>query len=1312
MSGPSNNKRSILKAIAICISTLALVSIGALFCLPMLLTTSFGKEWLLSEVGERSGYKLQIDNLDLSWFGSQRAQGIKGENAKEQIFITCAEALTDASLWDLLIKRDLGHLKLLVPDLEVSGIRLGAVFRAPKPYIPNPVIAGFSPGSTTEFTGFEKGHIVIENGKIALKPAGFEPIHFEQIAMSLDMLSKEDAALQLSCATSQKQLLGEIALKASVSSLSSAFPNLAILASVKQLPVLGIDQLVSVFSPNLNGLIYEALGQTVDMQCQINAAKGNFDVSMNARSPQLSASVATKTENGVISLKSPATLKLNLTPALFQKIGKLSPSLGNLALSQTAILEGNLSQFSCKVPTSANDLLSSSFQATLSAPSPWNFSLNGAPLSFSNLKLLASSLSIEKELEIDLTSVIEIQMQKGSLAIGGRITQPFSKAPGGSLSVNATQFPTGLIGPSTLPAILGPTANLKGSFTLDANPKLHLSWQSQFLDIPSLDVDLNNLVKLTYPAKFTLRLNPQMAINSELKLVKADPIEGTLQNLSFPREDMKQLSLDVVMYAGQIAFAGSYPLNISQLKASLSVKTLSQILLEITSDPLKATLSGAYLPKTSEFVLNKQLEVQYTLDNNLLKSLSPNAPALAKPAPIRLTVDSFTYPISNAELFKLSLKGTLSCPSMTLGAEPKTITLQNTNLPFEWDAKGKTAQVQLSSEVQNSLPKPGSMQGQFRLTNFATKEGIDFNKAEILGTLDLQNLSSSLLDALSGHPSLSTITGGSFSGKLKLQSTPLKQNIAIKWVSPNINIDSAFEIVSTGINLQGTSNQATWILTPESYKVLDRFITGPNNAAVPFEILEPSIFTISLNALSIPTIPKQETTSLGSRIPDILFDLNKIKLGLAGHNPKLSFLDKSSKETIQLSNFVFGLDTNGSGTPLTASLDGDVVTLKSSTSSQEAAKKGVLSLKAKITPPSENKGQFDLSQLGCNLQMTAQQFPSRALDIIARAKGRTDLPFTTIFGEMINAKVATDIKNLSGPLSIHIDAPRTHLEVDGNLANGALTLLKPLYAQTKITPEMSKLFLKEVNPLNLSYIYSEDPITLEIPSNGFYFPLYPRDLSKMTIPSATIELGKIACRNEGNVNITLGLLKSQEFNKNGELLLWFAPIDLSIKQGVTSIERTEVLLANTYDICLWGNIDLVKEYVDMILGLTSQTLSKAFGVKKLPENYVLTLPMKGPLNNVQINTSKATAKIALLLAWQHANDAGAFGNSTAGAILGGLMETVAKLPDSDAKVPPAKHPFPWEVGKPPKKPKKTSQEKKRQFKSNEKPFKQILKVIR
>lgn len=1377
-NGIKEKNNSILKTVSKYLGALAVLAIAAVFCLPWFFSTSTGKGILIKIISEKSGFNVEIEDLSLSWLGPQSANKINAQNPKEKITASCQEVTTDASLWSLF-KNDVGHLKLVVPFLQTTRTFTPSNAQAPKEFLkrdsqnllwkPNLGSKGvlqfplkkttFKPATLAVLPSIEmanipiKGHILVEKGKVELNLPGLEPIHFDEIALTLDRATKEEVALILNCTTNQQGVLGSIAAKGSASRLNASFPSIALQASVTQLPVLGIDQLASIFAPKLSGLIYTAIGSKIDMQCNLVLAKGNFDLSLNAQSPQMSVRIATKTEGGIISLKSPATFNFNLTPALLQKVAKLVPSVQPLILNNPALIEGTLSQFSCTIPTKAEDLLKCSLQAKMAAQAPLSLKLNGAALALNTLSFTANTPLLEKEITLSLNSSLQTEAQTGGLAIQGNILAPFSNAPKGTLSVNADKLPTDLIaivsGSSTLLSpFLGPTADVKGTVHFNkANPTLHLSWQSQFLNIPSFDLSLSNTLTLLSPAKFTFGLNPKALSEGQIKLIKTSPFEGILQSLVIP-PDIKNTRIEAIINTEKLSFSGAFPLNISNVEAMLQIKTLDQILFTIKSTPLQASLSGAFKPNTSEFVLNKPLSIQYTLDGPSLSTLVPSAPALAKPATIQLFIDPFSFPLSKMHMRAMNLKGKLSSPQVALNSQGNVITLQDMSVPFQWDAESKTASLQLTSQVQNPSGDAGSMQGQFILSNFLLENGINLNRASIIGSLDLQNLSSKLLDAFYRHAPLSVIIGPIFSSKMKFQSTIDKQNIAIKWVSPNLNIDSAFVIDNTGLQLQGTTNQLSWILTPESYKVLDQMITGPkwmsfrnpesseielvsskknrakNNAPnhqriepkapakpqpSPFEISEPSTFLISLSKLSLPVIAKQEMKSLGSRIPHIVFDLTKLQLNATGRNTKLSFLDKTSKETIQLTNISFSVNKPADKGPLTASFDSGVVTLSGSTAAPESVKNGSISLDGKLLQPSNNSGIFDLSQLICSLQMKIQQLPSRALDIIARVHGRTDLPFSTTFGEMINATAAFDLKNFSGPFSMNINTPRTRLDIEGNLANGAVLLKNTAHAQMKITPDLSRLVLKEVNPLNLSYFYSQDPITLEIPAAGFYLPLHPFDLSKVTIPKAKIELGKIACKNEGNVNITLGLLKNKQVNKGGELGLWFAPIDLSIKQGIVDIERTEILLADSFDICTWGKIDLVKDYVDMILGLTAQTLGKAFGIQNLPENYVLTLPMKGPSNNVQINTDKATTKVALLLAWQTQSRTGIGGD--AGAILGGLLGKIATLPDSNAKVPPPKHPFPWEVSRA-RRTSDTPHEKKKQFKTKDKPLKQILKVIR
>jgi hypothetical protein len=1326
-NGVPSHKTSTGKWIA---SILAIFLILLLLCflmLPMLFSTGPGKKYLLKMIENRTGFQMEIEELSLSWFGTQRAAGVKGQNGKEQVGLTAEEIRSSSSLWKIVFSNDLGQTQIVAPVVTICKAFQPAAYQNKRPvlkaasFVPRVQLAAANRWVSPAY----RGKIVVNQGKVAFNTPGVEPMTFDQIEASLDMASKDEVALAFSCTTNPQ---GQIAVKASAGHLSAPYPSFAVQSSIQQMPVQGLDQLASLFYPEMSGLIYSFVGPTINLGCNLSASSGNFDLRLNALSSQITAYVATQSLNGMLSLKSPAELQYNFTPAFLQKMAKVFPALENVTLTQPALVQATVEQFSCPVPSGLEDLLKSSFQASMTAPPQIALRVNGNPVFLGNLSARASSPSLEQHLVASLSSALAVQERQGAIQIEADIQQPFNpEGMRGSVGVNAKGFPVGLLGDAALSNIVGQTADLTVTAELQpGNKKVHMSWQSDFLKIPAIDLSMGNAWTLSSPSPFAFALNTRwintLLPKDQIQLAKADPFQGTIQSLTVPVGGLKNMQMELVLNTGQMAFTGCNPFTIAKMQNRLSIQTFDQINLQIDGDPIKGSLALAYNPSAGTATLTKPLALQWMLDPATLKTMVPSAPALAKPTVVEFSLDPFVIPVANVDVYKLKLKGQISNSEMTLGQVNKQVALLATNMPFQWDPMAKTATMQISSQVRNPGGNNGTLQGDFSLSNFTIDKGLDLNTANLQGDLQLQNLSSLLLDAFSGR-SLSTIVGPVFTSRFKLQSSSAdKQTLAVKWTSDNLSVDTGFAMNNGILQLQGGNQQISWTLTPESYKVLDAWIVSANQQLVPFEIKEPSVFSITLSKLSLPVAPGQEPkpapkdqactqglagAQLASRFPSFAFDLSKLELNASARNPKLTFYDRSSHETIQLSNLSVGLNKQ-KGTPVTVSMDSNVTTQNAQSGN---AKNGSISLSGNLAQTLTPQGAFDVSKLTCSLHFKAQQLPSRALDIVARAKGRTDFPFTTVFGNVINATVDIDLNQFSGPVSVNVNTPNTRAAVNGTVAGGILTLKEDAHVQMKVTPEASRLVLKEVNPLNLSYFYSQAPVTLEIPAHGFAFRLYPFDYGKITIPNATIELGKILCKNEGNVNIALGLLKSKQFEKSKELMLWFAPIELHIAQGIADIERTEILLAETYDVCTWGKVDIVDQYVDMNLGLTAQTLKKAFGIKNLPDNYVLTLPMRGKMDNVQIDSKGATTKMGLLLAWQKAESAGGLGKGPAGAIIGGLVNKMATLPDSNAKVPPPKHPFPWEGGKG-----KTSQEeshvKKKQFKVSDKPLKQILKLIK
>ena len=109
----------------------------------------------------------------------------------------------------------------------------------------------------------------------------------------------------------------------------------------------------------------------------------------------------------------------------------------------------------------------------------------------------------------------------------------------------------------------------------------------------------------------------------------------------------------------------------------------------------------------------------------------------------------------------------------------------------------------------------------------------------------------------------------------------------------------------------------------------------------------------------------------------------------------------------------------------------------------------------------------------------------------------------------------------------------------------------------------------------------------------------------------------------------------------------------------------DALVANSLHLCSWGDIELEKGRLDMSLGLTADTLRKAFGIRNLADDYVLKIQLKGTVAEPKLATSAALAKIAALLAAQ----------KTAKGLPGGIVNLFTQQQND---IPPANHPLPWE----------------------------------
>lgn len=1308
---------------------IALGSIGILcllivlfFLAPTLISTGWGKKRVEDKVGRSLGGTVSIDDLSLSWFSSQSIKGIAFRDASGQVVLNCPMVKGDSSLWDLLFSQDLGGWTVTSPEYTVRSSLLPTA--SLKPSMKGIAKAGLLPEVTLSVAGLQSffrgyyGKLAVTDGKIVVVSPNIDPITFNQIALTAS-LPKTNSPLQinLQCKTVQQQVQGNVSVTATLSDLEANIPSVSAKASLVQLPVFGIDQIVSKFHPPMDGLLLSLIGPTIDINLDVDSAKDAFQLNLDANSPQFNARLSTHGFDGVISLKTPGLIKLTMPPKSFAKFSQLIPTLREIVLTQPATFLLNVSELSMNMPKSIDDLQSLKLNAILSSTPASSWEFNQQTFILENLEMLFATQQLGTALTTSGKVSATTANQPVQFNYQAELFELLGGSPKGKGSLQMQQLPLAIAGQLAglnfpIEDLLGPSLNATVAFDLQSsNGLLQLSANTAYLTMPTMKFSLEKGISLLESAPITYQLTPN-ALPS-LELAQNATVQCTIEQCTLPSFDaLDKLQLAITAKTDQLPLS-QFPLQ--QINLRLGVQTYDQISLSFASNLVKASMVASLNQQRTTLVLKQPLSIEAIIDNARYQSLVSKQAVLTQNATLTLDVEPCSLPLDKKQLKSLKIKGLAKIPLLALASpdQIRTITLAETQAPFQLDAKSKTMGIQCSSQVQTNDNPNGTLTFTAALTNLVFDPRFDLSQAKIDASGNLANIPATLIDTFAAIPQASGLIGSTLNCTFKAQSTPQLQTFNIQASSPQMTVNVAFTANDQALELQGNQGQAVWTLTPEGYQIVDSMLSGRDHAKSPFVLKEPTTFNISFSNLYIPLQSQVKTGSLADRIPQVGTDISKLKIVANGKNSVLSFFDNSSQESIQLSNSAFSFKKSHPEDPILFTLGCVVTSQMANPVKSGMVKSGSLNVSATIDNLLNEQGEADIAKLSGKITLNASQFPSRVLDMIALAKGKTNFPFSAIFGKTITTDAVLDIKELTGPVSINLHAPNSRFSLKGKLLKGALLLDQPLDAQGMITTEISRLFLKEVNPLSISYIYSNDPVTLEISNADFYVPLYPFDPGRVNVSKARIELGQIYCRNEGNINATLSLLKNKQFSKEKEMMLWFAPIDLHIDQGVVDIERTEILISDTFDIAIWGKYSMIKDYVDMLLGLPAATLQKAFGVKGLPENYVLTIPMKGPSDNVKIDASKATAKVAMLLAWQQNSLAGAAGGGPVGAMMGQFLSKLATLPDKDAKVPPAKLPFPWQVGKSGSR-KATSQTegKKRHFKRSERPLKQILKIIR
>jgi len=341
--------------------------------------------------------------------------------------------------------------------------------------------------------------------------------------------------------------------------------------------------------------------------------------------------------------------------------------------------------------------------------------------------------------------------------------------------------------------------------------------------------------------------------------------------------------------------------------------------------------------------------------------------------------------------------------------------------------------------------------------------------------------------------------------------------------------------------------------------------------------------------------------------------------------------------------------------------------------SKEGCFSGILKLRSSLP----------ISAFSGSLVFSATRCPSQFFTLLT---GRDELK--TLIGSTANVEMDINSKRLHGHLKMHICGSKGSAVLDGVLKDGAIFLQSPLVVETKA----QGCELGKINPLFNELVSYKGTLRLTVFPDHFYCPLLPFKLDQIQIGSAELSTGILQFRNKGAIKKILALLKP---SRSDLIKIWMTPIYFSLKKGIVTVERMDMLVADQYPLAVWGTMDLVNDRLHMNLGLTGAALAQTLGIDSLNEHLIIPVSIKGSIDNITISQKTAAAVLSAL---------GAKGKGATKAFpFGALLEFAS---GRGQKIPsPTTSPFPWEE-------QATKEPKRTQKKRRSDPLKVIKKEVK
>jgi hypothetical protein len=629
----------------------------------------------------------------------------------------------------------------------------------------------------------------------------------------------------------------------------------------------------------------------------------------------------------------------------------------------------------------------------------------------------------------------------------------------------------------------------------------------------------------------------------------------------------------------------------------------------ISTEKLTATLPISIGKRVA---LKNTAEISYLLSPELAERYLPKDGLIAglkKPAKLQIAVSSLDAPPSlSFSDTTLQARGEIAALSLASGKPLGSVDITGFSLDLLANGKENRVTVNASGKAgAGDEEKPGNFRVDASVTGFLQKDTVTMDQAAVNGSISLAGLPTALAEAMAGTDGLITaLTGPTMTVDIKADlhdvASP-KGTIAVHAKAARMKAQA-----NIGLAEKITLREPAYLslnLTPEGFAKLLALKkeSKSRKEGSSYGLLKDTTIEARMKNLSMPLPAKDKKADLG-----------QLAVELEVLTKQFMLSDEKKKQAAGFEFLQANLTSSGLARDLEFTVHGNTDA------------KGNVKVSGVLAGLFDNTGNFNPAGAAADIKVDVNELPVSLLDILAD----TNTMLTSVLGDRmkITGTAKVDLAKKNGPFNLVTASPLSSAKLDAAMVDGLLQLKEPATAELEVTPALAKYTLAKMNPLLAHAVSADRPVTFTVRKENFEIPVDPYDVKRIEVGEAKAEFGTVILENSGVLQALLALLKTGSGNR---LTATTTPVLAQVKNGIATYERTDIILDNKISVATWGNIDLVQDQVNMVLGLPAETLDKVLNIDGLSADYVMQIPVEGSTSSPKVNWQKAGRDIALLL---------------------------------------------------------------------------------